>query len=172
MEIWTPQKLKNFQVKLKIPRRGIFFKVNVLSQPNLNQKQSWCDTAMSNPPTSPQTLRPLPDNLGSWFLVCYLVVSQLEDIWKENEDDLIGRWPRKYHKNEIPLPDNLGSLFFVCSLVLTQLEDIWRENEDDPKERWPKWKMTSRSQVGMQLNFNPTRTYLKNEWRWPKWKMV
>ena len=55
-----------------------------LSQPNFNQKQS-CVTRqlVSNAPpptTPPQTCRPLPDNLGSWFPVYNLILTQLDEI--------------------------------------------------------------------------------------------
>jgi hypothetical protein len=33
-------------------------------------------------------VKPLPGNLGSWFLVCSLILTQLEDFFWKMEDDL------------------------------------------------------------------------------------
>ena len=32
-----------------------------------------------------KTFRPLPDNLGSWFSVYNLILTQLDEIWREKK---------------------------------------------------------------------------------------
>ena len=64
-------------------------------------------TTTTTTTTTPEWLhvKPLPGNLGSWFLVCSLIIMQLEEIWKTTsifwkmEDDLnflffLGRRPQ------------------------------------------------------------------------------
>ena len=65
--------------------------------PTSTQKRSWCDHIMQwNPLHHPtETFKALPGNPGSWFSVCNLILTQLDEIWKTTsiflkmEDDLI-----------------------------------------------------------------------------------
>jgi hypothetical protein len=81
----------------------------------------------THPPT--ETFKALPGNPGSWFLVCNLILTQLDEIWKKTsiflkmEDDL----------NFFQMEDNLnfdlgnpGSWFSVCHFILTQLDEQWK----------------------------------------------
>ena len=66
-------------------------------------------------------------NLGSWFLVYSLILTQLDELWKTTsiflkmEDDL------NFFQMEDDLNlvlGNLGSWFLVCNIVSTQLDEI------------------------------------------------
>ena len=83
------------------------------------------------PPPHPttQTFKALPGNPGSWFSVCNLILTQLDELWKTTsiflkmEDDL------NFFQMEDDLNfvlGNLGSWFLVCNIVSTQLNEIWK----------------------------------------------
>ena len=60
----------------------------VTAQLNLNSTQlnsSWSDYIIPLLPTThpPQTFKALPGNLGSWFLVCNFILTQLDEICKK-----------------------------------------------------------------------------------------
>ena len=66
----------------------------VTAQLNLNSTRVGVTTLLlsyppATPPTPPQTFKALPGNLGSWFSVCNLILTQLERLPHKNlEDDL------------------------------------------------------------------------------------
>ena len=59
--------------------------------------------------------KPLPGNLGSWFLVCSLILTQLEEIWKTTSIYFrIGGWKMK---NTLAWPSS-SAVRMMCTLVL------------------------------------------------------
>jgi hypothetical protein len=77
------------------------------------------------------TFKALPDILGSWFLPCNLILTQLERRpQKQMEDDL--------QKQKIE--DNLQNNFFLKFRPKIEKEDDLKKMEDGLQK---KWKMTS-----------------------------
>ena len=58
--------------------------VIVTAQLQPNTKMVWPHNAVepTHHPTTTDTLKALPGNLGSWFSVCNLILTQLDEIWK------------------------------------------------------------------------------------------
>ena len=69
------------------------------------------------------------DNLGSWFSVCNLILTQLDEIWKKTSIFLKMEDNLNFFQMEDNLNfalGNLGSWFLVCNIVSTQLDEIWK----------------------------------------------
>jgi hypothetical protein len=64
----------------------------VTAQLNLNSRWEWQSNGLAH--TTTETFKALPGNLGNWFSICNLILTQLDDIWKTTsiflkmEDDL------------------------------------------------------------------------------------
>ena len=64
---------------------------STLTQVGVDKVISWTTTPPHHPSS---TFKALPDNIGSWFSVCNLILTQLDEIWKTTliflkmEDDL------------------------------------------------------------------------------------
>ena len=84
--------------------------MSICHNPTQPQHELELDLIMGRkPPTHHHhtgTFKALPGNLGSWFSVCNLILTQVEEIWRRRKN-----WgPSK----KTQLPDNLGSW---CNLI-------------------------------------------------------
>ena len=65
-----------------------YLKFKLLSETNSTSTWVWSDkvitwTTTNPPPHLPKTFKALPHNLGRIFLVCNLILTQLEEIWSQ-----------------------------------------------------------------------------------------
>ena len=79
-------------------------------------------TTTPPPHHTTETVKALPDNIGSWFSVYNLILTQLSEICKKKM-----RCHQQKTQKNVTLPDNLGSWFSVYNLILTQLDEICKK---------------------------------------------
>jgi hypothetical protein len=99
----------------------------------LGWPHNWVEPTTTPPPphhpTTTQTFKAVPGNPGSWFSVCNLMLTQLDELWKTTsiflkmEDDLNlfpnGRWPQFCSRRP-------RELVFGMQHCSTQLDEIWK----------------------------------------------
>jgi hypothetical protein len=55
---------------------------SILSHPNFNKKLVWPHNQVEPTHPTTETFKAYPGNTGSWFLVCNLILTQLDELWK------------------------------------------------------------------------------------------
>ena len=79
-------------------RHNLTINHNVTAQLQPKTKLVWPHNWVEpTTPTTTQTFNAVPDNLWSWFSVCYLILTQLEEIWGKKK---VGRfWVTTWKKS-------------------------------------------------------------------------